>query len=403
MTSPVNPPPKVPPVQVAPSRDFKPSALSKTQMVPETIEVMKGPGDTLNLSSGHKFREVREKLDGGVPYTGMKWNADGTVTAQDVPNPDSPDGKWDPYAFMPRFAFDPKEDAFPVSPSFDGDTDLANNAGVEAGGEGAYKDGSVGGDQPLTAGFTVTKKGEYTVLTYSFYYAHNKAMDYHQNDYSTAQVYLKPGPDGKLAPTHLAASWHHGSILTPWKDLAKDANGSPVVKVHIGSHALQPVGAGDEWEEGGLNLAGNGEAIVDGKAIGQKLTFDAFQPSVANANVMPTDSPEGRLRLKTMEWGEAAKHPFLPEVYERHGKGPLRSLVERGLETTTNKAKDALGGARAKGGELLDGAKDLAGDAKDLAGNAVDKGGEAVDKVEDLAGGAVDKGKDLVGKLEKFW
>ena len=396
MTSPINPTPYTPPVQVAPSRDFKPSALSKTQMVPETLEVIKGPGDTLNLSSGKKFREIREGLDGGVPYTGMKWNPDGTVTAQDVPNPDSPDGKWDPAAFMPRFAFDPKEDAFPISPSFDGDTDLANNAGVEAGGAGSYKDGSVGGDQPLTAGFTVTKKGEYTVLTYSFYYAHNKAMDYHQNDYSTAQVYLKPGPDGKLAPTHLAASWHHGSILTPWNDLAKDDAGRPVVKVHLGSHALQPIGAGDTWDESGLNLTGNGEAIVDGKAIGQTLSFDAFQPSVANANVMPTDSPEGRLRLKTMEWGEAAKHPFLPEVYAQHGKGPLRSMLERGLATTTDKAKDLASEARDKGGELLDGAKDLAGDA-------LDKGGEAVDKVQDVAGDAVDKGKGLVKKLEKFW
>lgn len=378
MTSPVNPTPSTPPVQVAPSRDFKPSTLSKTQMVAETVEVLRGPGDTLNLSSGHKFREIRDGLDGGVPYTGMQWNSDGTITAQDVPNPDSPDGKWDPHAWMPRFAFDPKEDAFPVSPSFDGDADLANNAGSEAGGKGSYQDGSVGGDQPLSAGFTVTKKGEYTVLTYSFYYAHNKAMGYHQNDYSTAQVYLEPGPDGKLAPTHLAASWHHGSILTKWGDLAKDAEGRPVVKVHIGSHALQPIGAGDEWDEGGLSLAGTGEALVDGKPIGQKLTFDAFQPSVANANVMPTDSPEGRLRLRTMEWGEAAKHPFLPEVYERHGEGPLRQMLERGLATATDKAKDVVGDAR-------------------------DKGGEVVDKAQDLAGGAVDKTKGLVGKLEKFW
>lgn len=378
MTSPVNPTPYTPPVQVAPSRDFKPSALSKTQMVPETLEAIKGPGDTLNLSSGHKFREIRDGLDGGVPYTGMKWNPDGTVTAQDVPNPDRPDGKWDPQQYMPRFAFDPKEDAFPVSPSFDGDTDLDNNAGHEAGEKGNYVDGSVGGDQPLSGAFTVTKKGEYTVLTYSFYYAHNKAMDYHQNDYSTAQVYLKPGPDGKLAPTHLAASWHHGSILTPWNDLAKDADGRPVVKVHLGSHALQPVGSGDKWDETGLNLTGTGEAIVDGKPIGQRITFDAFQPSVANANQMATDSPEGRLRLKAMEWGEAAKHPFLPEVYEQHGKGPVRQMLERGLEATTDKAKD-------------------------LAGDALDKGGEAVDKAQDLAGGAVDKGKGLVGKLEKFW
>ena len=93
--------------------------------------------------------------------------------------------------------FDKAEDALPVSPTFDGDTDLDNNAAEkEDGPAGHYKDGVIGGDQKLSSGFAVTKKGDYTVLSYSFYYPHNKAGDYHHNDYSTAQVYLKPGPDG---------------------------------------------------------------------------------------------------------------------------------------------------------------------------------------------------------------
>lgn len=378
MTIRQNPTPATPPVQVAPARDFKPSLLSKTSMVTELAAVLKGPGDTLNLSSGHKFREVRDRLDGGVPYTGLQWNADGSVSAQDVPNPDAPDGKWDPTQFMPRFAFDAEEDAFPVSPSFDEDTEFDNNGAAMAGGTGNYNHGSVGGEQPLSGAFSVTKKGDYTVLTYSFYYASNKAMDYHQNDYSTAQVYLKPGPDGKLQPTHLAASWHHGAILTPWQDLAKDAGGRPVVKVQLGSHALQPVGAGDKWDQAGLNLTGTGEALVDGKPIGQRITFDAFQPSVANANLMATDSPAGRLRLRTMEWGEAAKNPFLPEVYEKKGEHPLPQLLERGVAAAKDKATD-------------------------LAGEARDKGEDLVDKAQDVVGDAGDKLKKTAGKLEKFW
>ena len=188
----------------------------------------------------------------------MKLGKNGKATATDVPNPDSKDGKWDPLEHMPRFVFHPKEDAFPVSPSFDGDPKLENNGPATPDGKGNYKDGFIGGDQRLSGAYTVTKKGEYTVLTYSFYYAHNKAVHYHANDYSTAQVFLKPGKDGKLKPEFLVTSWHHGSVITPWKDLAKDKDGRPVIAVNLGSHALQPLGKGQKVPTGGLQIGGDG-------------------------------------------------------------------------------------------------------------------------------------------------
>jgi hypothetical protein len=368
--SPTTPTPLTTPVQVAPSRAFKPSLIGKAPMITEFIEVMRGPGDTLNLNSGKKFRMIRDQLDANVPYVGLNRDAAGKVKATDIPNPNSPDGSWDPYEFMPRFVYDQREDALPVSPTFDGDTDIQNNAGATGVTKGSYIDGSVGGKQALSNGFSVTKKGEYTILTYSSYYAHNKAMDYHQNDYSTAQVYLKPGPSGKLEPSHLMTSWHHGAVLTPWKDLAKDADGRPVVKVQLGSHALQAIGKGDSWDTDGLTITGKGEALVNGKPIGQRAGFEVFQKNVRNATYMDPALATSAPRLNAMTWGDAAMNPLLPELFDNSENpylqvikrlgGPIVEKVKHVGEDLADTAKDAVQSA----------AKNVAGGATSLAKKA---------------------------------
>ncbi len=304
--------------KISESRTFKQTKLESQKLYAEWAKLMKdAPGKGMNLV-GKRLTETREKYEKApTPYTGVKLQKGGKATATDVPNPDSPDGKWDPYQYMPRFLFHPEEDAFPVSPAFDGDLDLKNNGPTRANGkDGNYQDGYIGGDQSLSGGFSVTKKGEYYVLTYSFYYATNKAVHYHNNDYSTAQVYLKPGKDGKLEPEYLATSWHHGSVLTKWKDLAKDEQGKPVIAVNLGSHALQPLAKGQEIPTDGLQIGGHGRAVLDGKPLRHKLQFDAFQTNVKGANYLDPSTDEAKPRIKAMSWGAAAIDPFLPEAYE---------------------------------------------------------------------------------------
>jgi hypothetical protein len=383
------PPPAPPELQIAPSRDFTAGLKSKANIVVDALKMVNAPGDTLNLVSGKKFREVREELDGGTPYTGVKRNEDGTATATDIRNPDSLDGKWDPFDYMPRFVFDKAEDAYPVSPTFDGDTDLDNNAADKTSDPaGTYKDGVIGGEQPLSGGFAVTKKGEYTVLSYSFYYAHNKAGDYHNNDYSTAQVYLKPGEDGKLEPAYMATSWHHGAELVPWKDLKKDEDGRPIVGVDLGSHALE---VRDSVPEGGLQIRGNGDAELNGKPIDQRLGFEAFQKNIDGATYLDPATPGAKPRLDAMTWGEMALNPFLPEVFhdapsawqQLLGKGvnAAEAAVEKGWDKTTDVVES-----------VVDKAESVVEKTGDVAESVVGKAG-------DVAKGGLDKAKDFFSGL----
>lgn len=336
-----------PEIRVSPSRDPKPGIRGGIHMVTDAIKQVAQPGEKLNMTSGHRFREVRSTFEKDTAYLGV--HAEGSkCRVEDVPNPDSPDGKWDPYAYMPRFAFDPKEDAFPISPDFDGDTNLDNNAPSKPGGKGNYEDGVIGGKQPLTSGFSVTKKGDYTILTYSFYYATNKATgDYHSNDYSTAEVYLKPGKDGKLEPAYLMTSWHHGAKLTPWSDLKKDPQGKPIVGVDLGTHALNVL---DSVPAKGLQVQGDGQAVLNGKPVDQKLSFEAFQQSVAGARYLDPSSPASTPRLRAMTWGSGV-NPLLPEVFDaappywKQALAGAKGKAAAGAGAVRDKAVDAVDGA----------------------------------------------------------
>jgi hypothetical protein len=361
----------VTPRQVAPSRSFKTDLKSDVKtglaIADEIVHVLQAPGDKLNILSGQRFRELCDQLETPTPYTGVVRNADGRGQATDVPNPDSPDGSWDPTAFMPRFVFDEAEDALPVSPDFDHNTELADNAANHVGDEaGHYQDGVIGGDQKLSSGFTVTKKGAYTVLTYGFYYTTNKAGEYHSNDYSTTQIYLLPGPDGKLAPAYIANSWHYGSVLTPWKDVKKDADGRAIVGVNLGSHALE---LRDHAPAEGLSIRGDGQAELGGKPIDQSMSFDVFQKNVKGARYLDPATPEATPRLSAMSWGAAGLDPFLPEVYEHAPSGGVQ-LLQRGESIVKKLGQGLVKKADHAVADAADTVKDVAGKAKGLVKSA---------------------------------
>jgi hypothetical protein len=295
-----------PAITVAPPRKYGWAPLERAKLIPEMIRDELGPGDRLNRFGSYDYEHLRTAADRSARVEGARFDADRAIVATDLRNPDAPDGRWDPRAWMPRFVFDAREDAFPVSPGFDGTATLADNVA-------GYDSGRITPDQPLNMGFTVSRKAGYTVASYHLYLAHNKAGKYHANDYATAQVYLKPGRDGKLAPTHVFVSWHRGGALVEWKDLAKDADGRPVLKVNLGTHAMQPVGKGGSWDEDGLVITGKGQAKVHGEAVPARLGFEAFQTNVVGAKRLEPGSPAWKAREHVTRWGGAALDPYLPE------------------------------------------------------------------------------------------
>lgn len=312
--------------RIAPSRRYGPKALEYAAIVPQWWDAATGPGETVNLLNSTTLTALRKQKAAPTPYTGVHPTAHGPWTVQNVKNPDRADGKWDPFAYMPRFVFSPREDAYPVDPSFDGDGSLADNAPQVANGPGGhYQDGVVGGKQPLDGAFVVTKKAGYTVLTYAFYYAHNKGGEYHPSDYSTVQVYLKPGKDGKLAPAYLYAAWHRGGILCRYDELKKDAQGRPIVAICRGTHAVQPVGKHAKTPTTGLQIRGDGQAEYAGKPLPLTLRFDAFQSNVLGARVLNTTDPLNKPRLATIQWGETELNPLLPAMFG----SPWKELEQR--------------------------------------------------------------------------
>ncbi|HEY9856087.1 MAG TPA: hypothetical protein V6D05_10140, partial [Stenomitos sp.] len=147
------------------------------------------PGVMLKRSSnGGKYgiRELRadSPFENQIPLEGLKKSSQGW-SVPTVANPQGPDVPFDPFAFMPNVVFAASEDSFPTRPDLDGDGKTSTDAD-------AYQHGVIGGQQPLTAGFSVAKKGEYVVMTYSYYYVDNKFTNYHRSDSSTVSVYLKP-------------------------------------------------------------------------------------------------------------------------------------------------------------------------------------------------------------------
>lgn len=252
----------------------------------------RGLNTLLNDRSRNRLSDFRAKHpeDAALPYVGVTRDAKGAYQIPDVPNPDAPDGSWDPYQYAPNFFYDAFEDSFPVKPAFDGDTDLHDDPQH-------YAHGEVGGLQPLQMGFSVCKKGEYYVLQYASYYADNKVgCDYHDGDSSIASIYLKRGPDGRLKPAYLYTSWHNGGIMTPWQDAPKDPSGHPDVLVGRGSHSVIPMTHHlTPKADGGLIAWGNGSLSKRGasRTFENRLTFVAAQGNVRQAELLNTRTPLG--------------------------------------------------------------------------------------------------------------
>lgn len=304
--SPVAPSPvREPERKVSNPYDFGPDASwgdrlkAKLELVSELWDTLSAPGKhigRLALKAERNIRRLREKefsTELAIPSEGIRKTSAG-YEASDIPNPNDAEGRFDPYALMPQLIFHSKEDSFPVRPDHDGDGDLLTDAGH-------YRHGVVGGNQPLEGSFSVARKGEYTVLTYSLYYVDNKAGNYHLKDSSTFAIYLKPGADGKLEPKYLYSSWHHGANMAPWKDLKKDQQGRPILLVERGSHALLPLGHKDSMPKGGLRVDGQGRLSAGDKALPNRLRWMSPQSNVRNARHI-----------------EPSAHGFLMDAYYKH-------------------------------------------------------------------------------------
>lgn len=320
------------PLRIAPHYDYSGphQDLPGTRIGLDLPRLLEGPGIPLGvLDKEGRMGEYRQSYD--LPLEGGLLFEQGTPKVVDVARPGSTPQDWDPYEFMPRFVFDPQEDAYPVDPAFDGDSKLENNAPAVPNAPGfSYQDGVIGGRQGLSGGFVVSKKGDYTVLTYSFYFPTNKAGHYHTKDWSIAQVYLKPDKRGKLEPEYLYTSWHHGGTLAKWDDLKKDEQGRPVVEVGRGSHALVALGKHQEIPKGGLHIRGDGSAQLNGADLPYRLSMDAFQGNVKAARHLLPEQDAFKARLITMRYGQVGLDPILPQAFEREG-GLDKGVAEKAM------------------------------------------------------------------------
>ncbi len=100
-----------------------------------------------------------------------------------------------------------------------------------------------------------------------------------------------------------------------------------------------------------MQIAGDGQASLDGKPLGQKLQFDGFQKNVLGAEVLDP-ATNGKPRLLAMSWGTTALDPLLPDAFAN--ANPWRDLGDK------------------------------------LTGGAVSKAGAAIDAVEDKVEGVAD-------------
>lgn len=307
--------------KVAKSFDYGPDSgkiktffMKKILLPLESLLTRISPGEWLARSSDGGKKGIRRLREGEfidelkLPVTGVAKTAQGWSAAS-IPNPDDPSGRFDPYQFAPTLAFHAKEDSFPVLPDQDGDGDTETDVK-------GYQHGMIGGTQPMRGAVSVAKKGEYTVLTYSYFYVDNKAATYHVKDSSTVAVYLKPGEDGKLAPTHMYTSWHYGGNMSKWEDLKKDENGHPVIKVERGSHALRPLAKWEPTPDDGVVVAGDGTMKHDGKAMPNRLSWISPQDNFHGvASFRPGDPANQLLMDSYYRIYQERTNPIHPSIF----------------------------------------------------------------------------------------
>lgn len=308
-----------PETRVSKELDYSVDKPSWLQKMRDNIEAYfqsrradKAPGTYLCRNShGGKagIRQLREQSsEKDIPVEGLTKTKIGWK-APEITNPNNENGTFNPYDYMPNIVFDEKEDSFPILPDRDGSGNVHDD--VEN-----YKHGMVGGEQPLQGSFSVAKKGEYTVLTYSLFYPDNKFTNYHVTDSSTFAVYLKPDKNGKLQPDKVYTSWHYGANLSSWDELKKGEDGKPIIKVERGSHALHPVGKGEKVSDDGLTIQGDGDAEKNGKSIPNKMTWVTPNPNVENATVLNPVKDKVALDAYYAKYPERT-HPIHPVLFEK--------------------------------------------------------------------------------------
>lgn len=275
------------------------------------------PGVMLQRKSDggkHGIRQLREDTpyERDIPVTGLKQTEHGW-SVPTIRNPQDPKGLFDPFAYMPNIVFAGKEDSFPVLPDLDGDGKTKTDADH-------YDHGVIGGKQALTGAYTVAKKGEYTVMTYSFYEVDNKFTNYHRGDSSTVAVYMKPDKSGKLKPEYLYNSWHYAGHMTKWDDLKKGPDGRPVVLVERGSHAVHPYGKKEELPSKGLWINGDGSTRLDGKPLENRLNFVTPQDNIKGARRLDLSDAKDMTTMNTYfaKYPERT-HPIHPVLFQRRG------------------------------------------------------------------------------------
>ncbi len=292
-----------PETRVAKPYDFGPHegwfkrARAGFWLLVEAVRTAMSPGEWLCRKSDggkHGIRRLREGAGShelALQVQGIQKRDDGW-TAAAIRNPGDPEGRFDPYAYLPTIAFHRKEDSFPVLP--DGDGTQTPNDDVKG-----YEHGVIGGAQPLRGAVSVARKGEFTVVTYSLFYVDNKAGSYHDKDSSTVAVYLKPDATGRLAPAFLYTSWHYGANLSPWDDVKKGADGRPIVRVERGSHAVRPLASWEPAPASGVVVAGDGSVTVDGQPAPHRLTFVSPQPSFRDVEAFEAGDPRRKTLMNT--------------------------------------------------------------------------------------------------------
>ncbi|MNX68181.1 hypothetical protein D3C86_993480 [compost metagenome] len=275
------------------------------------------PGVMLQRKSNggqYGIRQLRadSPFERDIPVTGLQ-KTDKTWTVPTIENPGAKDGKFDPFDYMPNIVFASQEDSFPVLPDRDGDGKTKTDADH-------YDHGVIGGKQALTGAFTVTKKGEYTVMTYSFYEVDNKFTNYHRGDSSTVSVYLKPDKAGKLKPEYLYTSWHYAGHMTAWDDLKKGPDGRPVVLVERGSHAVHPFGKKEALPAKGLWINGDGSTALNGKPLENRLGFVTPQANIEGARRLDLSDAKDLATMNTYfaKYPERT-HPIHPVLFQKLG------------------------------------------------------------------------------------
>ncbi|MOA53875.1 hypothetical protein D3C78_1774000 [compost metagenome] len=106
--------------------------------------------------------------------------------------------------------------------------------------------------------------------------------------------------------------------MVAWKDLQKDADGRPIIRVERGSHALHPYGKGEKVPTSGLQIAGDGQATFNGKAVPHRMTWLTAQKNIDNGTYLDPAKSANRPIWGRLFGGKPERsEPFHPNMFKR--------------------------------------------------------------------------------------